>query len=357
MDYLKKIESQLDLSNAEREQVMRELKSHFEELKEDLIASGMTRNEARREAAKRIGDTSDVAARLSAVHNSSSWKSALLAAVPFIFSAIFILGVHHITSIVMKIAAVSVLAAVMLLGSIPALIRGRMPYWTAAWLGGGLTAVFAIIGYLTPLIISGTRVPSGLISVEIAAFAIAVVTPIVAWRVIKRRKVAIIVSIICMIDSIYMISSGPSGSSIVPFIIGLLLALGLLIHFARSVFEEHSHGNALNASLFLFAAFGTQFFITPVIYLNASPTRHWLAIECLCAVAVVWFARAPQLRGKIRAIMVGTLFLSLGSAISERQTIYLLISIFFQWMIFCGIVLYPLWRRSIRSEEGPQIVV
>ncbi|NIN68576.1 MAG: hypothetical protein GTO63_28500, partial [Anaerolineae bacterium] len=41
MNFLSGIERKLDLPPAEKEQVLRELRSHYEETKQELISSGM----------------------------------------------------------------------------------------------------------------------------------------------------------------------------------------------------------------------------------------------------------------------------------------------------------------------------
>jgi len=62
MDFLSEIERQLDLPPAEKEQVMRELRSHDEELEAEFIASGLG-PDAANVAARRLGDPRDIGAR------------------------------------------------------------------------------------------------------------------------------------------------------------------------------------------------------------------------------------------------------------------------------------------------------
>ena len=61
---------------------MRELAGNFEEIMQELIASGMEPADALRAAQQRFGDHAEIAARFNAVYNTASWKSAFLAAAP-----------------------------------------------------------------------------------------------------------------------------------------------------------------------------------------------------------------------------------------------------------------------------------
>ena len=121
---------------------MRELASHFAELKSELVESGMEASQAELEAEKRLGEPSDVAARLNATHNSASWKSALLCAVPFVCGSVsYLLMTLGVTPGLAWILYGVMLAAVTVVG-IRELVLGRRPAWLVAWLAGSLCVFF-----------------------------------------------------------------------------------------------------------------------------------------------------------------------------------------------------------------------
>lgn len=147
MDFLSEVEKKLDLPPGEKAQVMRELRSHYEEIKAELIASGMDADSAEQEASRRLGDPADVASGIQAVYNQATWKSAFLTALPF-------LGMVLSTALYMLVKlpayvpelAITALASVMITGSLRELSAGRRPVWLATWLAVGMTtSIFLII--------------------------------------------------------------------------------------------------------------------------------------------------------------------------------------------------------------------
>jgi len=72
MSFLNEVEKRLDLPRGEKARVMAELESHWVEARDELIASGMDATLAEQQAGLRLGTPDDVAARLSAVHNSAT---------------------------------------------------------------------------------------------------------------------------------------------------------------------------------------------------------------------------------------------------------------------------------------------
>ena len=65
MDFLVRIEKLLDMSPAEKAEVMRELQAHFDELYDGFIELGVAPAEAQAEAESHMGSPSDIAARLN----------------------------------------------------------------------------------------------------------------------------------------------------------------------------------------------------------------------------------------------------------------------------------------------------
>jgi hypothetical protein len=84
MDYLKRIERELDLPPAEKEQALAELRAHFQDIRDDLIAKDASVEDADKEAAKRLGTPESIAAGLGAVHLREGWRSVVLSLAAFL---------------------------------------------------------------------------------------------------------------------------------------------------------------------------------------------------------------------------------------------------------------------------------
>ena len=133
MDFLEEVEMKLILPPEKKEQVMRELRSHYDEIKTELLASGMSGEEAEKEAQSRMGDPEKVVNRLKAVHRwwlddkatLSDLLGYVLAAAAFgIFSVIYLsnrdifglifasIAVEYIAVFMLKVSPKSVAATV-----------------------------------------------------------------------------------------------------------------------------------------------------------------------------------------------------------------------------------------------------
>lgn len=150
MDFLEKVERQLDLPPAEKSQVMRELKSHYEEMRDQLIASGTDPAVVEAETAQKMGEPGDIAARLSVVHNRASWKSALLAAAPF---ALPILALTLVPTAsrswnILGMVLLGVFGVILFILGLRQLLHGWRPVWLATWLAGMLGITFVLSPYL-----------------------------------------------------------------------------------------------------------------------------------------------------------------------------------------------------------------
>ena len=55
MDFLSAVEAQLDMPRADKAQVMREITSHYQDTREELVSKGMDEAQADREAARNGG--------------------------------------------------------------------------------------------------------------------------------------------------------------------------------------------------------------------------------------------------------------------------------------------------------------
>ena len=311
MSYLNEIEKRLDLPPATKQQVLRELASHFAELKAELVESGMEPPQAEREAEKRLGEPADVAARLNAAHNSASWKSALLCAVPFVASITCSALPWPQVRTPVAVAFTALFAA----ASIRELIKGRRPVWLAPWLAGAMyfsaSQVFSV-----PIIVDNPPSFGASRAMFVLGGILAALSLVAAWRVhVWQRPVLMYSLIVVVIGAFAVIRSEASvaGSLGVVLMLGALAwypcVVVLLVYFTRCVLEMHPYGNAMQASLFLLA----------VLTLEVSGTTSGAvapaAGELLCAGAIVWMVRAPLRRDKCKAMWAALFLWGLGSPI------------------------------------------
>lgn len=322
MSFVNDVEKHLDLTPGQKAEVMRELTSHYEEIKEELRASGTPEAQVEEEAQRRLGSPVDVAARLSAVHNSASWRSAVLAAVPFLGSASYACSLMVFKPHIHSPAILAIPATIMSAVVIREFAKGRRPVWLATWFAGALLLFARIVAVLTapfdtelsygPFYARGTSV----------AFVFFIITFIAAWRTKRWLKpVAIFASIgIVSTACALVLRSGwlVTGIALVAMTISLLASW---VYLARCVFEEHPYGDAVQASLFLLASFTLRY--------SVPERQSYLLVvsEIMIAAAVIWFARAPEKELKITAIWLGTYFWSLGYVTESFSSPFAVIAI------------------------------
>lgn len=281
MSYLADIAKKLDLAPAEKAEVMRELASHYYDIRDELMAAGMSEAQAEEEADKRIGTPEEVSAQLSAVHSSSTLKSALLAAVPFVGAAL-IMFVRALTSTRVSIALLAVFAAVMLAGSIRELWRGMRPIWLGSWLAASIVAMRTI----TFLLVWPTGYHEGF-NQRGAYFTCIGTTAIVvalAWGRPKWRYTAVVLGLL----NALAIAMFPSGHLVHTPRLILLLSASLmiipkaqLVPLAVSVFYLHQYGNLARALLFLAATSTLTFGV------SYQPDYLYVWTTCMLVVAVI----------------------------------------------------------------------
>jgi len=289
MAFLDQVERRLDLSAAVKQDVMRELASHFAELKAELVESGMESSQAEREAEKRLGEPADVAARLNAAHNSASWKSALLCAVPFACGSVsYLLMTLGVNLVLAWILCGVMLLAVTVVG-IRELLLGRRPIWLAAWLAGSLYLFGALVLLVAALLGCGIEA-----SINATAAAPMILLLVAGWRVKRWRIFAVAAGIV------YGLSLFHTSSNFAWDTITQLGFIAMLVIAARATFEIHPHGSASQASLFLLSAFILNPVLAPFVcgfgWLSNTPAEmaYMSAKSLLYALPVVWFVRTPS---------------------------------------------------------------
>lgn len=342
MTYLQQVESHLDLSSAEKTEVLKELDSHIADIRSELIASGMNVLTAKVEAEKRMGPPEDVAYRLNAAYNTASWRSSVFAALPFLAS--FLLLLFSGTQLhIWLMAVISVVTAVV---SVRELICGRRPIWLAPWLAAAIYFTFVTIEGM----VSNTTTP-----LMVLVFSFAVFFLIVAFTMRKWQLPSIILSGIYLLCAVIIFNSGSNYSTQWAMIIPLFATfLVMFIMLARIIFEFHPYGTAIRASLFLMS----------IYILNSSiTTEPWepdiqAVIALLAALLIILIARAKDQFTKVKLLFLGTLLLAVAWAYTPEWEILAIISeTVLNFIILNLIVLFPLWCENRRKNAEPPLAL
>jgi hypothetical protein len=137
-NYTDRLKGYLRLDSTIEGDVVRELRSHLEDRRHELLESGLTKKAAAATAAKLLGSPRVVARQMYEVHSQGSWRQALFAALPHLLvGALFAL--HFWQNIFWLLGTLGTLIGAVLYGW----CHGK-PTWLFPWLGYCLTPVIAV---------------------------------------------------------------------------------------------------------------------------------------------------------------------------------------------------------------------
>ena len=368
MDFLREVEKKLDLPPGEKAQVIRELRSHYEELKGELAASGMDAELAAQEASRKLGDPSDVVSRLQAIHCRATWRMALLTAFPlfalFVMSIIrfplthLLLGTNPNKSVVFPYLAVMLIATallgvIFLAGSIRELVQNRRPMWVATWLAVGYRELSGSVFDAQQLMtwMSGHRMPQvGVLpSFALTMLAIGIIAMILFRR--STKWFLILGGWTVLIEAIYLLVPWASLSVGWSLAFSLLADAPLVMAIGLGLFARHPYGNMAQASLFLFAfsasadSFGMRGFYWTVAVANVLPSVVIVA-------TVLAYARSSTWRGKFAILAGGIMAINLGYALVHISAYESLHTVF---MLF-WVILVPLLFERGWTGRRPEFV-
>ena len=373
MDFLREVEMKLDLPQAEKSQVMRELKSHYEEVKSELMTSGMDSQAADQETSLRLGDPGDVAQRMQAVHCRATWKTAWLTALPFVFVMILsvvrsVIGyrnhLSHLTTNDNYILGISILyGCVMLFGSVRELIRGRRPMWLATWLAAGIHELSLPVYILSEY--GHLQLPRGENLVFFSIFDLIVLAALVLWSYRHSIKWSGIIAAWCLLGSIVVFTVYQRIDVSDALHVSTLIQGPLVMALALRIFGRHPYGNIAQASLFLFAFY--------ILVYSSVAHGFWLnltastATKFFIVLALIAFARSAMWRKKLEFLALGilsTALVQIAITIIGYAKYYhswldgLLVSVQFtvipKLLLFVWAILVPMiierWRQVRRPE-------
>ena len=304
MHFLTRVEKLMDIPPAEKALVMRELRSHYFETKEELMASGMGALAAEQEAERRLGEPEDVAARMGPVYNIASWKSALIGLIPYfigIVASMRILQVRFFGADIIKYI-VLILLGLIALGTIRESASGRRPIWLTSWLAASIVAPTVLIMMFAGAAVNGwiTIVYVAVPSIICLLFAIRSQSK---WR--TPALVCVIISILCIIIRLSIPLPYSNNVSVIMSILTGLLPIILPIFIALIVFMENSYSNAIQASLFLFAIFTYHIYSFNMFAMPTSYLYSCILSNLIFAGAWLLCVRTPLKQMKYFAMIAG----------------------------------------------------
>jgi len=360
-EFLMEIDRRLDLPLDKRISVMRELVSHYHEIRDELVESGMELTQADEEAIRRLGSPSDIATRLNAAHNSASWKSALLAAMPFFAWGICLLVQSDRARTLLEI----VLGALLLCGSIRELVCRRRPIWLATWLGGAWIAVIALIAHLWPN-------QCILITVNfLYAVVLVTVWPSRVWRWKGIGYVLVAAGGLWLIVLLahYHVRPANDGMRTAVGVSGYLACclatIGSIQVFAMRVFGDRRSGNTAAASLFLFSVFA-GLYVALDFHARVLPVAGVSLMGLMIiafAISRTWGGKAAWLASAV--VLTQILLLTIGrsfdagagtqSLVSAENLQFLMILLLLS-LVACVCILGPMLGERSEQKNRPAIV-
>jgi len=137
-NYTSKLKHHLRLDAAVENSVVREIRSHIEDKKRELIESGLSEKEASRAVNRFMGSPELVARQIYEVYSQGSWLQAIFAALPHILVAAFF-ALHWWQNTLWLVGILVVVGG----GAIYGWYHGK-PTWLFPWLGYCLMPVIAV---------------------------------------------------------------------------------------------------------------------------------------------------------------------------------------------------------------------
>ena len=368
MDFLSEVEKKLDLPPGEKAQVIRELKSHYEELKGELVASGMDAALAAQETSRKLGDPADVASRLQAIHCRATWRTAALTALPlfviFLGSILHfplglaLMGNHASRSAIYAyhvplLVVTALFGLIFLVGSIRELLHNRRPMWLATWLAVGIRELVSAVQRLEDLTryVEGQRMPQvGVFPSVVLQILVLGFLAVMTYRR-STKWFLILGGWTVLVEAVYILVPWES------FPIGWFMAFivmanaPLVTAVALGLFARHPYGNTTQASLFLFA-----------FYIGASSFEvrqlHWsilvanLLPPIVIVATVLAYARSSTWRQKLAILAGGIVATNSANSLihlSAYQTAMMLFMLF--WVILVPMLFERRW-----SDRRPEFV-
>jgi len=386
---------------------MKELRTHYLELVEELAASGMDRAQAEEEAAEKVGKPEDIGAQIRNVHGRASWQSTALTALPFVVALLLVtLGPVRTpgqSPLRLLWPILFCFGALMLAGVVHEFRHDRRPVWVAAWLPAAVIAGWRLINAMGQFL-GYSRVSDAslrwILASNILYYLFVMVMSLWLTRKSRRLQMAVIVSQVCLAVVVFAtlatsypvwkahVQSSQAAQATVahpskPVIVSapvrlvqaaryvpsspmqpqsLWIWLGLLGALAQTVtwiavvlavFALHRRSNVYVAALCLFTLGSLQISLSwRMVNLDF---WYMFITWCLPVIGVVLFARASDWRLKISGLAAVIAVPYMRDAFTQRAP-DLLVFMTFMIAIYAGrVLLLPLYFERWRRSQKPEI--
>ena len=137
-NYAEKVKRNLRLDNTIKSDVVRELSTHIEDKKYELIESGLTEKQANATVTRLMGSPQLVARQIYEVYSQGSWLQAIFAALPHLLVAAFF-ALHWWQNTLWLLGILMAVVITVIYGW----FHGK-PTWLFPWLGYCLLPVMAV---------------------------------------------------------------------------------------------------------------------------------------------------------------------------------------------------------------------
>jgi hypothetical protein len=136
--YLQTVRQNLRLDPREEREILREIEAHVEDKCQEMRNTGLSEEEALDKCLRLLGNARIIARQIYEAHNQTTWRHALLAALPHLFLALlftlnWFVGVNWLLIILGVVVGIAVYGW----------YHGK-PAWLFPWLGYSLLPVVAI---------------------------------------------------------------------------------------------------------------------------------------------------------------------------------------------------------------------
>lgn len=355
MDYLEIIRRKLDLPPADKEQVLKELESHYRDAEQELLASGVGPCEAATEVARRMGDPSDLVREMQAVHLRLPWKDAIGAANPLLLLILPAIIPYRLPDSVAMI--MWPVYYVILTLRICRTQHFGLPTWIPA---GAVFATFT--GFLRWQEVFPTvdrwEHP---VALALRLFVQVLIIGIGAVVMLRKKR-----RLMCLTMAAAAVSIAVELwlQTVLPghtrYASPVLASIPLVTLAAMALFAWHPHGSPSDASLFLFSYYIAAY---PKVVIAEPPANLLpLVVYLLAALGtVVACARSGSIWGKQLTIAGGLLFcisliewspssiLHIGYVADGGQ---MAVGVGFACLVAAWTVLVPMWLRRSPAWAG-----
>lgn len=389
MDFLGEVSRRLDVPPGEKEQVLKELASHFRELRDELVKGGMSEAEAETEAAGKMGTPQEIASRLQKVHMRSSWKGVLLTALPvagmILLSVFWHVFPDYFSSkpwpypfasfwVLMMMIFCAGFTVIMTAGVVRELAADRRPVWLTTWLPA---AIMGVLILFVDIILPWTGFEHRMLSpgehphLIVMIPQIFVIWLLAMWAFRRSWGWVVLLTALSVLKVYFIYSFLGSSFDIVLNLVSRFIIIAVYV----MLFGLHRFGSIHKVSLALFTGIFFSTFLSissPTILgrFEFNPTEIVVLYVLMALLSVVLVTRASTLLWKMSIIAISIVAIEICCILPNYispglyQTFSIPSTFPIYWieraldmLVWTVVVpLLVLYRRTVRMRNMPPVV-